>query len=224
MASAIGGILASTLKERLERVANVDRVYVDEHRGVCVVCKSGVSADRVRSTLRHVLRSELGPAAEEIALEIVVPADEGSEASTGQGLLTDQSPSGRQRVRFDSIQVEELSNRRMRVRVTLEWNAVAHVGELEGEPGETIELRTAVGACVRAIEQIAGEPLGLRLVGVKRVRAFDAELMVVSLYRHSEAPHKLVGAVLMTDEPHRAAALALLNALNRVLGNFLFTH
>ena len=51
--------------------------------------------------------------------------------------------------------------------------------------------------------------------------AFDAGLTVVSLYRVGTPAQKLLGAVLTGNDPHRAAAVAVLNALNRTLGNLL---
>jgi hypothetical protein len=47
--------------------------------------------------------------------------------------------------------------------------------------------------------------------------------MVVSLYRPGTPAQKLLGAVLAGADRHRSAALALLNALNRILGNYLTT-
>jgi hypothetical protein len=68
---------------------------------------------------------------------------------------------------------------------------------------------------------MTGQTLSVRLVGVKQVRAFDAELTVVSLYRVGAPAQKLLGSVLTGTDPHRAAAIAVLNALNRTLGNLL---
>jgi len=107
------------------------------------------------------------------------------------------------------------------VRVTLEWDGVLHHGEAANEGGDLIELRTAAAAALNAIEKLLGEELHIKLVGVKQVKAFDAELMVVALYRTGDAPQRLVGSVSASGDPRRAAAVAVLNALNRVLGNYL---
>jgi hypothetical protein len=45
--------------------------------------------------------------------------------------------------------------------------------------------------------------------------------MVASLYRSGPPRQHLVGAVVVGDDPHRAACIAVLNALNRILGNYL---
>jgi len=201
--------LTRSLSDSLEALPGVERAYFDpRHRQICLLSRPGWSADQLRADALRTVAAEVGEAADAIPIEVVSRLD----------------PAGRQRVRFDGIDVEERPDRRIHVRVRLEWDGRTCEGEAEGEPGETIELRTAIAAGLQAIERITGRSLGLRLVGVKRVRAFDAELMVVSLYRAGSPPEKLVGAVLAGDDAHRAAAIALLNALNRLLGNYLVTH
>ena len=59
------------------------------------------------------------------------------------------------------------------------------------------------------------------MAGVKRVRSFDADLMVASLFRAGPPRQQLVGAVVVGEDPLRAACIAVLNALNRLLGNYL---
>jgi hypothetical protein len=61
------------------------------------------------------------------------------------------------------------------------------------------------------------------LLGVKAVRAFDATVVIVSLSTNAEgSDQRVVGSVLTEQDPARAAALAVLNATNRILGNRLF--
>ena len=84
-----------------------------------------------------------------------------------------------------------------------------------------MELRTISSASLAAIAALVPHDVKVRLAGVKMVRAFDAEMVVVSLYRPDDEPHNLVGAVVSGDDPRRAAATAVLNALNRLLGNYL---
>ena len=91
-----------------------------------------------------------------------------------------------------------------------------------GEKGEHIELRTAAQAALIAVEKATDQPLNLRLVGVKHVRAFDGELVVVSIYG-GPGKKTLLGVVLAGSDPFRATAVAVLMALNRLLGNYLVT-
>ena len=61
------------------------------------------------------------------------------------------------------------------------------------------------------------------LLGVKAVRAFDATVVIVSLAVQGEGrAHRVVGSYLTENDTARGAALAVLNATNRILGNRLF--
>ena len=59
-----------------------------------------------------------------------------------------------------------------------------------------------------------------QLVGIKPLRAFDADV-VVALVRSDVDGKSLIGAALEADDAHRAASIAVLNATNRLLGNYL---
>jgi hypothetical protein len=127
----------------------------------------------------------------------------------------------RQRVRFVEVQRETLPDQHIRFTVTLEWAGTEYRGEATGEKGDALEMRTVATAALEAVMALAPVDLQLRLAGVKQVRAFDTDLMVIALYRPDDEPHNLVGAVVKSADPHRAAAVAVLNALNRILGNYL---
>ncbi len=65
--------------------------------------------------------------------------------------------------------------------------------------------------------------LTFELLGVKAVRAFDATVVIISLSCHNGTPAtRLVGSCLSEHDHHRCAALAVLNATNRLLGNIIF--
>ncbi|MFW5950532.1 MAG: hypothetical protein ACOCVZ_00300 [Gemmatimonadota bacterium] len=135
-------------------------------------------------------------------------------------LPTDPGP--RRRVRFESVdRVEE--HGRVSISVSLEWDSTVHTGTATGERGPAIELKTTGEAAVRALEALTDQELGLRIIGVKPIHAFDSDLMVASVVRSGAARQPLVGAVVVTGQPLEAAALAVLSALNRTLGNFLHT-
>ena len=132
--------------------------------------------------------------------------------------LTDLSS---RRIKFSKIEriVERSGN--VKLRVSLEWNGEIKIGEASGESGDLLEQRTAATASLNALEAVVGESLGIKLVGVKHVRAFDEELMVVALYRPGPPAQRLVGSVSIDNDPRRAAAVAVLNGLNRILGTYL---
>lgn len=192
------------LTESLNALPGVSEVVVDEAaRRIWAICDTTGSAH----TALILGREQLAAAGyQDWALEAA------ARARLDQG-----------RTRFVGIQAIVEPDNRIRARVTLEWGGKEYVGEAVGEKGDAIELRTAASAALNALECVIGQPLGIRLVGVKHVRAFDADLMVVSLYRAGAPSQKLPGVVTMGEDPRRAAALAVLNALNRTLGNYLAT-
>ncbi len=71
-------------------------------------------------------------------------------------------------------------------------------------------------------EAVAGA-VGFELIGVKAVRAFDSTVVIVSLsIQQDSGVHRVVGSCLTDNDPARGAALAVLNATNRILGNRLY--
>ncbi len=131
----------------------------------------------------------------------------------------DESP--QKRVRLMSVVRTAEGDGRVRVRVELEWRGETYRGEAVDESGYVIELRTAAVAALEAVGGTA-EGLNARVVGAKEVRAFDHSLIVVAVSAETErGGTSLVGAVLRGSDPTRAAAMALLQSLNRMLGNYL---
>lgn len=128
----------------------------------------------------------------------------------------------RRRVRFESVERSE-HHGRVTVTVRLEWGGQVHEASATGDEGSAIELKTTASATVNALEQLTGQDLGLRVIGAKPIRAFDSDLVVASLIRVGAGHQHLVGAVVVSAGPLEGAALAVLSALNRILGNTLHT-
>jgi hypothetical protein len=128
-----------------------------------------------------------------------------------------------ERLRFAEFVLDRLPNGRCRAKVGLTWrDSEAFTGDSEGLASQAGELRCAAQACVNALGQAVQGGMTFELLGVKAVRAFDATVVIVSLSTNAEGDQRVVGSVLTEDDPARAAALAVLNATNRILGNRLF--
>ena len=129
-----------------------------------------------------------------------------------------------ERLRFQEFSFERLPNGRCRARVVLSWvDGRQFIGESEGVVSQAGELRCSASATVRALERVAQPKVGFEILGVKAVRAFDATVVIVSLAaRMDETLSRLVGSYLTEKDPARGAALAVLNATNRLLGNYVF--
>jgi len=86
------------------------------------------------------------------------------------------------------------------------------------------ELRCAATAAVQALGRVTQPNVSFELLGVKSVRAFDATVLIVSLSaREAAEARRLVGSFLTDADAPRGAALAVLNATNRILGNYFAT-
>ena len=128
------------------------------------------------------------------------------------------------RLRFTDFELERLSNGRCRARITLTWNDEQEFkGDSDGLASQAGELRCAAQACVEALSKSVGAAVRFELFGVKAVRAFDSSVVIVSLALSGETGnHRVVGCCLTDGDLSRGAALAVLNATNRVLGNRFF--
>jgi len=134
------------------------------------------------------------------------------------------APSG-ERLRFKDFLFQRLASGRCRSKVVLGWaDGRQFVGEADGVTSQAGELRCSAHACVQALERVVQPEMGFELLGVKAVRAFDATVVIVSLSaRQAAKASRLVGSYLTQADPPRGAALAVLNATNRLLGNFFAT-
>lgn len=187
------------MREQLSAIDGVEHVFLDTETGeACVV-----------------LRADIDPAeVHDQAADIV--ADQFTVVAAYRPERRD-----RQRVRFMELKRNVQADQQIAYTVRLEWAGSEYTGTAAGEKGDAVELRTISAASLAAIAALVPHDVKVRLAGVKMMRAFDAEMVVVSLYRPDDEPHNLVGAVVAGDDPRRAAATAVLAALNRLLGNYL---
>lgn len=130
-----------------------------------------------------------------------------------------------QRVKFVSFDFDRFPNSRFRARVGLERPyGETFVGTAEAVGSSAAELRCASEAAVEALRHVVGDACTFELLGVKAIKAFDTTVVIVAISaRRDQGVRRLVGSYLATDHPERGAALAVLNATNRFLGNSIFT-
>lgn len=188
------------LRTELEALDGIERVIV-EQSAIWLQCDPESEVSELRPLVHGIL------------------ANAGMDSSKFQlYFLTDLSS---RRIKFSKVERVVDRSGNVKLRVSLEWNGEIKIGEAVGESGDLLEQRTAATASLNALEAVVGESLGIKLVGVKHVRAFDEELMVVALYRPGPPSQRLVGSVSIDNDPRRAAAVAVLNGLNRILGTYL---
>jgi hypothetical protein len=128
-----------------------------------------------------------------------------------------------ERLRFGSFSFTRSPAGRCTVQVELEYGGKRFMGRTEGQSSPIGDLRLGAEAAMQAVELFAQGRLGLELMGIKLVRAFDANVVVVSCTQRSARETRLVGCYLADRDPVRGSALAVLNATNRIMGNYLMT-
>jgi hypothetical protein len=203
MQAALEPASLERVRAELEAIEGVRRVVIDGPPYVVYVIADRGARFPAEMVVHSVLfRHGLGPGDAELHL-----------AYTG-------APEPRRRVRFVSAFVDASRLGRAQARVQLEWAGQMHVGELEGETGPAPEQRLTALATLEALGKVLERRVRFQLVGIKPMRAFDADV-VVALLKSDVDGRSLIGAALAADDPNRAACVAVLNATNRILGNYL---
>ena len=130
----------------------------------------------------------------------------------------------RERLRFTNFQFGRTPQGTCSAEVELEWLEGQRVsGRAEGTSSAMGDLRVAADAALNAIRRFSEGALDLELVGVKALRVFDANVVIVAISRRGEPTARLLGCYLAEADPIRASVIAVLNATNRILGNFIAT-
>ncbi len=127
-----------------------------------------------------------------------------------------ESSAPERRVRFVAAEAERQPGSRVRVSVELNFEDRSHVAETEGIGTETIEIRLAALATLEAIREVTDTP-AFRLVGVKLMHAFDADVILVALRDEGGEGARYIGAVPVRTTHVAAAAAAVMDATNRIL-------
>lgn len=131
----------------------------------------------------------------------------------------------RERLRFADFRFVRTPAGQCTAEVHLEWiDGERYIGRATGQSSELADLRITGEATLRALEEFAGGAFHFDIFGVKLIRAFDANVIIVAVsVKGADAPRRLLGAQLAERDPLNAGVLAVLNATNRLLGNFVAT-
>ena len=129
------------------------------------------------------------------------------------------------RLKFSGFDFDRSADAKCRARVVLSRaDGAEFTGRAEGVASPAGELRCAAAAALDAIVQAAASQATFELLGVKAVRAFDQNVVIVSIaFQEPGRALRLVGSHITETNPPRGAALAVLNATNRFMGNVLTT-
>lgn len=126
-------------------------------------------------------------------------------------------PERRERPKLSAVRMS-LAGGRGSVTVVLERGGLVVAGEAAGVAGGGGILRLVVAATFRALEKMIGADASLELLDVVRITSGERRAVVVLANLASGlATRSLAGCVQYEDDEPRAAALAALDASNRVI-------
>jgi hypothetical protein len=149
-------------------------------------------------------------------------------SSAPQAPLTPPNPANqgsRERLRFTDFRFDRTPSGRSSATVQLEWiEGDPIMGKASGQTSELGDLRIACEAALRAIESFAKGAFTLELLGVKLIRAFDSNVIIVAISaKRPEGATRLLGCTLAERDPLHGSIIAVLHATNRLLGNLIAT-
>jgi hypothetical protein len=124
------------------------------------------------------------------------------------------------RLKLESVHFDRTPSGRCSARVELRSEEGSLLlGMADGHASALGELRLTADATLRALKAILPSSLRLEILGVKQMRVFDVNIVIVAVGTGGEgkAPGKLLGTDLADADPIRATARAVLNATNRVV-------
>lgn len=199
---------AERLRKELEALPGIRRVLIDESPArVLLVCDPPGGYPPIEAAARALLlREGMQPELTDLQVSYL------------------GSPQSRRRVRFRNLEVARPRAGQVEAVATLEWNERVYEGRAVGESGPAGDLRVCSQATLHALESVLEGVMSFQLVGVKSSRIFDDDMVAVLVYATDMPDRRLVGTSMVAQgEPCRAASLAVLNATNRTLGNYLLT-
>lgn len=129
-----------------------------------------------------------------------------------------------ERLRFSEFSFERTPAGRVTCQVTLQFSDEMISGQVAGQASPAGDTRLGAEAAIRALEAFTDKAIRFELIGVKVVRAFDANVVITSLIQHGDdGPERLLGCYLADGDLVRGAALSVLNATNRVLSTYILS-
>ncbi len=112
---------------------------------------------------------------------------------------------------------EQVTDDDARVRIVLAWKDVPYDGDSVGSPDAGARPRLVGEATLRAVERIIGDGTNLDLSGVATTDLGTARVAIAEV-RVAGSLDSLVGsAVIRENDPAKATARAVLDAVNRRL-------
>ncbi len=128
------------------------------------------------------------------------------------------------RIGFKEFKLEQLPENRCAAQVVLAWpEGDGFTGTASGEDSEMGRLRCAADAAARAVALSVNHEIALQPAEVKTIQESNVGIVVILLSGQVLGEtQQFVGSCIIGEEPARSAALSVLNATNRIMGNAVF--
>jgi hypothetical protein len=206
------------------RSARVEISETGEVEGIHVVSTGRFSpaqqARNIESALLATLNLELDP---RLIRVVSLKEGEAQEAAVREG---EDPPPGKpreQRVRLQQIVYEQVGFK-ITAHVELAWQGRILRGSAEDTDTAKGRMVAAARATLNALEELTERRVAFFLEGVEHHETFERTLAVASLRVISDQRKAdLVGCSIVDEDPHYAAAQAVLGAVNRSFVRLLVT-
>ncbi|MBC8086782.1 MAG: hypothetical protein H7Z40_05920 [Phycisphaerae bacterium] len=136
----------------------------------------------------------------------------------------DFPPEGMPRLRFVACRLERAAAALTRVSVELDGPLHGQRINTKAEGSTCVggDMRLAAQAMLEALSEATKGALRFDLIGVKPIRAFDTNVVVAAVMAHGDGmTRRLVGTAIVDEDAITGAALAALNACNRLVSPLL---
>ncbi len=127
------------------------------------------------------------------------------------------------RIKLDNFDLEQTSDACCTGRVVLEWTPQdTHIGTASADHTTRGHLRCGAEAAAQALELASGGRVDLEVLAVKAIEGFDTVLAIVAMKSDAaRINERLSGSCLIKGHAPRSAAMAVLDATNRLYGHVL---
>ncbi len=129
-----------------------------------------------------------------------------------------------ERLKFRDFSLERTPSGRVTCQVRLSYGEDIVTGSASGTSSPAGDMRLGAEAALHALESFTEGVIKFELLGVKAVRAFDSNVVIVVIRQHGQEGHeRMLGCYLTDDDQARGASFAVLNATNRAISAYILS-
>lgn len=214
----------SDVEEVIRRIRDVRGVRVTAHNNeiteVHIMATAARPANRIVRDIVSALNVSLDMPIDYRRISIVQLAEAGSSTTTPPPVL-DLRPVAAPMMRplLEGVTLS-LQTGRARAEVELRQDRAILRGSASGTLRQGAKLRIVAEATLRAVAQAIDSSVEFELEDVREVESSLGQVALVTVrVLEGRSSHELVGTALDRGDMHQAAAVATLDAVNRVLGS-----